>query len=204
MLTFGLLQRAHIVAGKHRRIGKEVDRRWEEGDDLDSARQRPIEYEPTIAKGSHDATSIPSEALSRLVKDIGIRKLMRFGLGRRILEKICRREPVETSTLLEYESKIRQYAFETSNAADLEGEPKCLVESCREEENNDKETKETEDSPQIKAPVSDPAVHVISAQELQAEAVPGPRCGRRWILGGAVGLLLVLGAMFVARRFDSH
>ena len=34
--TRGLLGRAHIVAGKHRRIGKESDRRWEEGDDLES------------------------------------------------------------------------------------------------------------------------------------------------------------------------
>jgi len=117
MLTRGLLQRTHIIAGKHRRIGKEVDRRWEEGDDLESARQRPIEYEPKTAKGSREVTSIPSESLSRLVKEIGIRKLMRFGFGRRILEKICRRQPAKSSTLLEYESRIRQYVFETSKAA---------------------------------------------------------------------------------------
>jgi hypothetical protein len=36
--TRGLLGRSHIVAGKHRRIGKEHDRRWEEGDDLESWR----------------------------------------------------------------------------------------------------------------------------------------------------------------------
>jgi hypothetical protein len=28
--THGLLGRAHIIAGRHRRIGKESDRRWEE------------------------------------------------------------------------------------------------------------------------------------------------------------------------------
>ena len=33
--TRGLLQRTHVIAGKHRRIGKEADRRWEEGDDLE-------------------------------------------------------------------------------------------------------------------------------------------------------------------------
>lgn len=33
--TRGLLQRAHIIAGKHRRIGKESDPRWEEGSDLE-------------------------------------------------------------------------------------------------------------------------------------------------------------------------
>jgi hypothetical protein len=32
--TTGLLQRAHIVAGEFRYIGKEADRKWEEGDDI--------------------------------------------------------------------------------------------------------------------------------------------------------------------------
>jgi hypothetical protein len=100
--TIGLLQRAHIIGGKHRRIGKEVDRRWEEGDDLDAIRQRPIEYQAIRAK-TGDATAIPGGALSRLVKKIGLRKLMRQGLGRRILQKIWRQEPVKVSTLREYD-----------------------------------------------------------------------------------------------------
>ena len=32
---------------------------------------------------------------------------MRLGLGRRILEKICRRQPVKVDTLRDYEAKIR-------------------------------------------------------------------------------------------------
>ena len=32
--TSGLLQRAHIVAGEFRYVGKETDRKWEEGDDI--------------------------------------------------------------------------------------------------------------------------------------------------------------------------
>ena len=32
--TVGLLKLAHIVAGKIRYIGKETDRKWEEGDDI--------------------------------------------------------------------------------------------------------------------------------------------------------------------------
>jgi hypothetical protein len=110
--TVGLLQRAHIIGGKHRRIGKEVDRRWEEGDDLDAIRQRPIEYLAIRAK-SGDATAIPGGALSRLVKKIGLRKLMRQGLGRRILQKIWRQEPVKISTLREYERAIRQFTSTT-------------------------------------------------------------------------------------------
>ena len=110
--TVGLLQRAHIIGGKHRRIGKEVDRRWEEGDDLDAIRQRPIEYQAIRAKPG-DATAIPGGALSRLVKKIGLRKLMRQGLGRRILQKIWRQEPVKVSTLREYERAIRQFTSTT-------------------------------------------------------------------------------------------
>jgi hypothetical protein len=42
--TRGLLGRSHIIAGKHRRIGKESERRWEEGDDLESLMYVPVEY----------------------------------------------------------------------------------------------------------------------------------------------------------------
>ncbi len=48
--------------------------------------------------------------LSRLVKEIGIRKLNRQGFGRRILEKINRRQLVKASTLQDYERGIEQYA----------------------------------------------------------------------------------------------
>jgi hypothetical protein len=43
--TRGLLGRSDIIEGKHRRIGKESDRRWEEGDDLESLMYIPVEYE---------------------------------------------------------------------------------------------------------------------------------------------------------------
>jgi len=65
--------------------GKEVDRRWEEGDDLDAIRQRPIEYQAIRGK-TGDATAIPGGALSRLVK---------------------------VSTLREYERAIRQFTSTT-------------------------------------------------------------------------------------------
>ena len=111
--TVGLLQRAHIIGGNHRRIGKEVDRRWEEGDDLDAIRQRPVEYQAIRGK-TGEATAIPGGALSRLVKKIGLRKLMRQGLGRRILQKIWRQELVKVSTLREYDRAIRQFTSATT------------------------------------------------------------------------------------------
>jgi hypothetical protein len=107
--TFGRLQRVHVIAGKHYRIGKEADRRWEEGDDLEAAQHRPIEYRPTASRAAQSLVR-PSLYLSRLVRDLGIRKLNRQGFGRRILEKISRRVPLNASTYRDYERRIEEYA----------------------------------------------------------------------------------------------
>ena len=69
----------HIIAGRRHRIGKEVDRRWEEGDVLEAARLRPIEYERASRRTAESLVE-PGLYLSRLVKEIGIRKLNRQGL----------------------------------------------------------------------------------------------------------------------------
>jgi hypothetical protein len=107
--TRGLLGRAHIIAGKHRRIGKESDRRWEEGDDLESLMYIPMEYEQPGEHSKDSSLTRASEQLIRLIRSIGIWKLVRFGLGRRVLERICRREPVTVVTLREYERTVRKY-----------------------------------------------------------------------------------------------
>ncbi|MGI9101076.1 MAG: hypothetical protein ACR2IF_01410 [Terriglobales bacterium] len=107
--TRGLLQRAHIVVGNVHRIGKDTDRRWEEGDDLESQRFHPIEYERELPKRTRYATAIASKAFARSVREIGIRKLMRFGCGRRTLQRISRRQLIRASTLAEYESRIQLY-----------------------------------------------------------------------------------------------
>jgi hypothetical protein len=107
--TRGLLGRAHIIAGKHRQIGKESDRRWEEGDDLESLIYVPVEYKKPGQESEDESLARASERLIRVIKEIGIRKLVRFGLGRRILEKICRRERLDSSTLCEYDRKVRAY-----------------------------------------------------------------------------------------------
>jgi hypothetical protein len=39
--TRGLLKRAHVVAGELRYVGKETDRKWEEGDDISILELRP-------------------------------------------------------------------------------------------------------------------------------------------------------------------
>jgi hypothetical protein len=107
--THGLLGRVHIVAARHRRIGKEHERRWEEGDDLESLAFVPVEYEMPGTKRKDTQLAPASERLIRMTKRIGIRRLVGFGLGRRILEKICRRDPVNAETLREYERQAREY-----------------------------------------------------------------------------------------------
>ena len=106
--TRGLLGRSHVIAGRHRRIGKEHDRRLEEGDDLESLLFVPVEYEEP-GQDTEDASLVhASERLIRLIKKIGILRLVRFGLGRRILERICRRELVNAGTPREYKQRVQE------------------------------------------------------------------------------------------------
>jgi hypothetical protein len=107
--TRGLLGRAHIIAGKHRQISKEHDRRWEEGDDLESLLFVPLEYKQPGERAENTGLVLPSERLILKIKKIGIRKLVRCGLGRRILEKICRRERLIVLTLRKYERMVREF-----------------------------------------------------------------------------------------------
>jgi len=99
----------YVIGGKHHRIGKEVDRRWEEGDDLDATRQTPIEYTRKASRAPHEPLIQPSLSLSQMVRKIGIRKLIRQAFGRRIIEKISRRELVKASTYRDYERRIEEY-----------------------------------------------------------------------------------------------
>jgi hypothetical protein len=91
------------------RIGKESDRRWEEGDDLESLMYVPVKYEQPGEQTKNKNLVRASERLIRLIKAIGIRELMRFGCGRRMLEKICRRELLDRLTLREYDRMVRDY-----------------------------------------------------------------------------------------------
>ena len=107
--TRGHLLRPHVIGGERHRIGKEVDRRWEEGDDLDAMHKTPIEYTRSASRARERLVQ-PSLSLSQSVRKIGIRKLIRQGFGRRIIEKISRRELVKTSTCRDYERRIEEYA----------------------------------------------------------------------------------------------
>jgi len=43
--TRGLLQRSSVVASSRRYVGKEKDRRWEQGEDLSLVEFKAVEYE---------------------------------------------------------------------------------------------------------------------------------------------------------------
>jgi hypothetical protein len=73
-------------------------------------RQTPIEYTHKASRAPRESLVQPSLSLSRSVKNIGIRKLIRQGFGRRIIEKISRCEFVKASTYRDYERRIEEYA----------------------------------------------------------------------------------------------
>lgn len=110
--TRGLLRRAHIMAAKHRRIGKETDRHWEEGDDLEALRFSPIEYEHRRSK-MRLGEAPASDALIRAIREIGIRELMRQGCARRALYRVFGKKPVKMTLLHEYEQLVRYLGTET-------------------------------------------------------------------------------------------
>jgi hypothetical protein len=68
--TCGLLQRAHIVAGEIRYVGKETDRKWEEGDDISVLEFAATEY-------GRSSRVIASDEIKVKIAEIGINKCAR-------------------------------------------------------------------------------------------------------------------------------
>jgi len=66
----GLLRRAHITAGELRYIGKETNRKWEEGDDISVLEFKTTEY-------GRSRRVVASEEVKGDIKRIGIKKCAR-------------------------------------------------------------------------------------------------------------------------------
>jgi hypothetical protein len=91
--TRGLLQRAHIAAkSPFIYIGKESDRRWEEGEDWSLLVSKAIQY---AQKGNAIADDNQLVRITKASK----RELMRRGVNQHTLEKICQRQPVRAVKL---------------------------------------------------------------------------------------------------------
>ena len=90
-LTRGLLSRSHVVANRHRYVGKETSRRWEQGDDPSIVDFRCIEY-------SDGKMVADKQTRERIVK-IGIRKTARTTqVDSKTIMAIVRGEPVKRIT----------------------------------------------------------------------------------------------------------
>ena len=68
--TQGLLQRAHVIAGEIRYVGKETDHKWEEGEDPSILEFKATEY-------GRKAKVVASEDVKARISSIGINKCAR-------------------------------------------------------------------------------------------------------------------------------
>jgi hypothetical protein len=90
--TRGLLQRVHVVAGKFRYVGKETDRKWEEGDDISVLEFKTTEY-GRAKRIITDASTINE------IRAIGVRKTMALTkMSQHTIEKLLHGESVKRKT----------------------------------------------------------------------------------------------------------
>src|SRR5438270_1304876 len=103
--TKGLLQRAHIVAGGLRYIGKETERKWEEGDDISVLEFRSLEYGRT-------AKVVASEEVKNdILNNIGINECAReSGFDRKnFIRKLVRGIPVKRNSYDQFVGWLQSY-----------------------------------------------------------------------------------------------
>ena len=99
--TCGLLQRARIIAGKLVPVGKETDRRWEQGEDPSMVDSDMYIYE----KRTKLVIADPSER--KKWSAIGVRRLMReSGLSQKTVYKILSGGPVRRHTMASFRQAI--------------------------------------------------------------------------------------------------
>jgi hypothetical protein len=100
--TRGLLQRSSVVASSRRYVGKETDRRWEQGEDLSLVEFKTVEYQ-----GSKQV--VASEEIKQQILKIGIRKLEReTKLSHHTIDRILKGENVRRKTLARISREIQR------------------------------------------------------------------------------------------------
>lgn len=100
----GLLQRAHVIAGEFRYVGKETDRKWEEGDDISILEFKTTEY-------GRARRVVASEEVKRDIRNIGINKCAReSGFDRKnFVRKLDRGLPVKRNSYDEFVRWLQSY-----------------------------------------------------------------------------------------------
>jgi hypothetical protein len=102
--TRGLLRRTKIVAGRLIPVGKETDRRWEQGED-------PSMLDPSIhIYETQKKMCVADVSDRRRWRQIGVRNGMRrSGLSQRAVSAILRGEPVRVSTLATFSRAMQEH-----------------------------------------------------------------------------------------------
>ncbi|HEX6803642.1 MAG TPA: hypothetical protein VF133_08190 [Terriglobales bacterium] len=95
--TRGLLKRVHVIAGEIRYVGKETDRKWEEGDDISVVEFAATEY-------GRSARVTASDDIKAKIVEIGINKCAReSGFHRaNFIRKLIRGLPVKRNSYTEF------------------------------------------------------------------------------------------------------
>lgn len=92
--TKGLLRRASITAGEIIPVGKETDRRWEQGEDISMLDFKVLEYR----RSGH--LVVPAPTVSDKIAKVGMRGMMRkTGLSQHTIEAIRKGRAVRRATL---------------------------------------------------------------------------------------------------------
>jgi len=102
--TTGLLKRAHVIAGDIRYVGKETDRKWEEGEDISVLEFAPTEYGRT-------GKVLASGEVKTRIKEIGINKCAReSGFDRKnFIRRLVRGIPVKRNSYNTFVQWLRSY-----------------------------------------------------------------------------------------------
>ncbi len=102
--TCGLLRRAHITAGEFRYVGKETDRKWEEGDEISVLEFKATEY-------GRARKVVASEEVKNDIKNIGLNKCAReSGFDRKnFVRKLVRNIPVKRNSYEEFVRWLQRY-----------------------------------------------------------------------------------------------
>jgi len=99
--TGGLLQRCSVVVASRRYVGKETDRRWEQGEDMSLVEFKAVEYQ-----GSKQV--VASDEIKEQILKTGIRKLEReTKVSHHTLERILKGESVRRKTLAKIVKRVR-------------------------------------------------------------------------------------------------
>ena len=91
--TTGLLKRAHVIAGDIRYVGKETDRKWEEGEDVSVLEFTATEY-------GRRKKVLATEEIKNKIREIGINRCARkSGFDRKnFIRKLLRDIPVKRNS----------------------------------------------------------------------------------------------------------